>query len=511
MALALVQTAPLYQNGSLQTGGATFGGACAIGNLIVVIFGQGISGGPPPPPSSTVTDGNNTYTQLRNDGSASAFGSQLYLQIWYAKNVSNTALAIAADAGAGGYGISELTAFEVSGQDPTTPIDSVGDTANNASAPLTTLSVTFSTTAANTMVVGAAQTSGAFATSWTPGSGYTTLSTTSAGPPAGTFYQLESSAGSVSPNYSLSPLDYALLSAFAIKGASSGTARAMAAAIVGAASVSPTTKVARAVAYSIGARAAFGDALAVARAMHDPMLGTATLIENKSVSRAMTSAMHARTALVAAAAASRSLADAISGQTTVHAPLGATRALADAIEGQATLHVPLSAARSLASSIVGRATLTEALAIARHMAASLLGQSTLSDAAVVARALVDAVVGRAALSFALAESTPQIALAVAIVGQASLATQMVVLRGLFARILGEAGLAASTVIARGLTADIIARAIFNATLFGTGGAESLRATDSPGLSLSLSDRAQVSLDRTDAPQIGTTTGSTPKG
>ena len=223
--LALVQTTPIVQNASLQTASVTFSGAVTAGHLIGVAFGQTISaGGPPYAPSATVTEGSDTFVQIRNDGSASAFGSQMYEQSWYANNVTaSTAVTVSLNAGSG-FLINWAVAFEVSGQNATTPIDSAGGTENNALSPLTTLSVTFSTVAANTMVVGIAQTSGAFATSWTQGAGYSILTTSTAGAPLGVFYQFETSAGSVSPNYSLNPLDYAILSAFAFKGAGGAAA-----------------------------------------------------------------------------------------------------------------------------------------------------------------------------------------------------------------------------------------------------------------------------------------------
>lgn len=223
--LALVQTTPIVQNGSIQTASVTFSSAVATGHFIGVVFGQTISaGGPPYAPSAAVTEGTDTFVQLRNDGSASAFGSQMYEQAWYVgSTTASTAVTVSLNAGSG-FLINWAVAFEVSGQSTTTPIDNTGCTANNASAPLTTLSCSFSTTAANTMVVGIAQTSGAFATSWAPGSGYSTLTTSTAGAPLGIFYQLETTAGSVSPNYSLNPLDFAILSAFAVKGAGGAAA-----------------------------------------------------------------------------------------------------------------------------------------------------------------------------------------------------------------------------------------------------------------------------------------------
>lgn len=221
--LALVQTTPIVQNGSLQTASVTFSGAVTAGHLIGVAFGQTISaGGPPYAPSATVTEGSDTFVQIRNDGSASAFGSQMYEQSWYANNVTaSTAVTISLNAGSG-FIINWAVAFEVSGQNATTPIDNAGGTENNALSPLTP--VTFSTVAANTMVVGIAQTSGAFATSWTQGAGYSILTTSTAGAPLGVFYQFETSAGSVSPIYSLNPNDYAILSAFAFKGAGGAAA-----------------------------------------------------------------------------------------------------------------------------------------------------------------------------------------------------------------------------------------------------------------------------------------------
>ena len=223
--LTLVQVTPIVQNASLQTASVTFSGAVTAGHLIGVAFGQTISaGGPPYAPSATVTEGSDTFVQIRNDGSASAFGSQMYEQSWYANNVTaSTAVTVSLNAGSG-FLINWAVAFEVSGQSAVTPIDSTGATANNALAPLTTLSVTFSTVAANTMVIGIAQTSGAFATSWTQGAGYSILTTSTAGAPLGVFYQFETSAGSVSPNYSLNPLDFAILSAFAFKGAGGAAA-----------------------------------------------------------------------------------------------------------------------------------------------------------------------------------------------------------------------------------------------------------------------------------------------
>jgi hypothetical protein len=217
--LALVQVTPIVQGNSIQTASVTFSSHVTAGHFIGVAFGQTISaGGPPYAPSATCTDGTDTYTQLRNDGAQSAFGTQQYQQFWYSGNITaSSAITVSLNSGSG-FIINWAVAFEVSGQNTTTPIDNSGGTQNNAAAPLQP--VTFTTTAANTMVVGIAQTSGAFATSWIPAAGYTVLATSTGGnAPAGVFYQLETSAGSVSPLFSLNPNDYAILSAFAIKGA----------------------------------------------------------------------------------------------------------------------------------------------------------------------------------------------------------------------------------------------------------------------------------------------------
>lgn len=216
MSLALVQVTPIYQSGSLQTGSCTFSSAVTPGNFIGLIWGLNNSMGPPYAPSTTVGDGTDTYTQLRNDGANGDFGTQQMVQCWYANNITaSSAVTVTINAGST-FGVTWALGFEVSGQNTVSPIDTSGNVAAIGSA--SSLSVNLTTTASNTMVVASLSTS-FFASSWTPGAGYTTLRATSAGSPSGAFYQLLSSAGLQSPSASIGGgPDAMLLPAFAIAG-----------------------------------------------------------------------------------------------------------------------------------------------------------------------------------------------------------------------------------------------------------------------------------------------------
>ena len=144
----------------------------------------------------------------------------MYEQSWYANNVTaSTAVTISLNAGSG-FLINWAVAFEVSGQSTTTPIDRAGARANNALAPLADL--------VGHVLHGGSQRHGhrhranerRLRHVLDPGRRVLdTARPSTAGAPLGVFYQFETSAGSVSPNYSLNPLDYAILSAFAFKGA----------------------------------------------------------------------------------------------------------------------------------------------------------------------------------------------------------------------------------------------------------------------------------------------------
>jgi hypothetical protein len=85
-----------------------------------------------------------------------------------------------------------------------------------------------------------------------------------------------------------------------------------------------------------------------------------------------------------------------------------------------------------------------------------------------------------------------------------------VTRDMAAAIVGQATLHETLSASKALSASIVARAIFHATLFGTGGAETLRPFDSPGLSLSLRDGAQVTLTVSGEPLVGLATDAHPR-
>jgi hypothetical protein len=215
--IALVQVAPILQTGSTQTNTITFSTHVTAGHAILVLFGQTISASGAPP-AATVSDGTDTYVQIRNDTVGSAFGTQMWLQSWSSNNITaSTTITINLDAGSG-FIIDWGVAFEVSGQNKTALLDNIGATGFNGSP------ATFTTVAANTMVIGGVQASGAFSASWSPNAGFTTVASTSAGAPAGVLYALETSAGSVSPGFTLNTADFSFIGAFSIAGASAPAA-----------------------------------------------------------------------------------------------------------------------------------------------------------------------------------------------------------------------------------------------------------------------------------------------
>jgi hypothetical protein len=217
---AIVQVTPIFQGGSLPSGSCTFASPVTPGNLIAVAFGDNNAGGPPYAPSATVSDGTDTYSQLRNDGGNSDFGVQQYYQIWYSNNITaSSAITVTANAGSGFINF-WMFAWEVSGQDLTTPIETSG---NVASATSSSLSVNITTTDANSMVC-AINSNGFFATSWTPTSGTVLATTTTTNTIVGGFYYIASSSGTQSPGVTITGgPDTMILSAFAIK-AAGGTA-----------------------------------------------------------------------------------------------------------------------------------------------------------------------------------------------------------------------------------------------------------------------------------------------
>jgi hypothetical protein len=178
-ALALDGTASGSANASASTVATTTGITTTIGTDIVIAAVSDYANGTAPTVSG-VSGCSLSWSKRGSTGSLSMASTfQGNVELWYAKAGGSTCSAATITAtlsGAPTSGVSDIVVFAVSGADNTTPFDVNGSIPKSGHGSTGTQSVTgVSTTAANTMIIAVTN----FDSSKpSPGSGYTTITTT---------------------------------------------------------------------------------------------------------------------------------------------------------------------------------------------------------------------------------------------------------------------------------------------------------------------------------------------